>query len=348
VLASGDTKGSVLFEGGRQVDLRVVPPESFGAALCYFTGSKEHNVHLREIAKKQGLKVNEYGVFRGETRVAGKTEEDVYAALGLPWIPAELREDRGEIDAAREGRLPAVIAEKDVRGDLHMHTTWSDGRDSVLEMVRAAKAMGYAYVAVTDHSASAVYANGLTYARWKEQKAEIEAARAAVPGIHVLHGMEVDITADGAIDLPIEAHARLDWIVASVHAGFRNRVTERVLKAMENPHVDAIGHPTGRLIGKRTGYEGYDLEAVIEKAAATGTALELNASPERLDLSAESARLAAERGAPIVINTDAHSTATLEHMALGVRTARRAWLTKDQVVNARPVSRIRGKKRAGS
>ncbi len=348
VLASGDTKGSVLFEGGRQVDLRVVPPESFGAALCYFTGSKEHNVRLREMARKKGLKVNEYGVFRGETRLAGKTEEEVYAALGLPWIPPEMREDRGEIDAAQEGRLPQVLSLKELRGDLHAHTTWSDGRASVLEMVREARARGYAYVAITDHSASATYANGLTYARWKEQKVKIEEARAAVPGIRVLHGMEVDITADGGIDLPVEAHARLDWIVASVHSGFRNRVTERVLQAMENPHVDAIGHPTGRLIGRRTGYEGYDLAAVIEKAAATGTALELNASPERLDLCAESARLAAEKGAMIVVSTDAHSTAMLAHMELGVKTARRGWLTREQVVNTRPVSRIRKKSRKGA
>ncbi len=344
VLAAGETKGSVLFERGRQVDLRVVPPESLGAALCYFTGSKEHNVRLREIAKKAGLKVNEYGVYRGEKRVAGKTEKEVYAALGLPWIPPEMREDRGEIEAAREGRLPAVLERKQIRGDLHMHTTWSDGKATVAEMVAAARARGLEYVAVTDHSAAASYAHGLTYKRWKEQAEEIEAARKAVPGITVLHGMEVDITADGGIDLPVEAHRRLDWIIASIHSGFRNRVTERVLKAMENPYVDAVAHPTGRLIGKRVGYEGYDLEAVMRKAAETGTCLELNAAPERLDLSAENARLAAERGVTLVVNTDAHTVNMLDNLEWGVRTARRAWLTRDQVLNARAWSRVKRKR----
>ncbi len=344
VLAAGDTKGSVLFESGRQVDLRVVAPDSFGAALCYFTGSKEHNVRLRELAKKRGLKVNEYGVFRGEKRLAARTEEEVYAALDLAWIPPEMREDRGEIDAAREGRLPEVVEMKDVRADLHVHTTWSDGKASVLEMVQAAAARGLKAVAVTDHSAAATYAHGLTYARWKEQKQEIEAARKAVPGIRVLHGMEVDITADGGIDLPIEAQGKLDWIIASVHSGFRNRVTERVLAAMENPYVDAVAHPTGRLIGKRVGYEGYDLVAVMDKAAETGTCLELNAAPERLDLSAENARRAAEKGVTITLNTDSHTVAMFENLEWGVKTARRAWLTKAQILNTRPPTRIKRKK----
>jgi DNA polymerase (family 10) len=344
VLAAGDTKGSVLFESGRQVDLRVVAPDSFGAALCYFTGSKEHNVRLRELAKKRGLKVNEYGVFRGEKRLAARTEEEVYAALDLAWIPPEMREDRGEIDAAREGRLPEVVEMKDVRADLHVHTTWSDGKASVLEMVKAAAARGLKAVAVTDHSAAATYAHGLTYARWKEQKQEIEAARKAVPGIRVLHGMEVDITADGGIDLPIEAQGKLDWIIASVHSGFRNRVTERVLAAMENPYVDAVAHPTGRLIGKRVGYEGYDLVAVMDKAAETGTCLELNAAPERLDLSAENARRAAEKGVTITLNTDSHTVAMFENLEWGVKTARRAWLTKAQILNTRPPTRIKRKK----
>jgi DNA polymerase (family 10) len=344
VLAAGETKGSVLFEGGRQVDLRVVAPEALGAALCYFTGSKEHNVRLREIAKKRGLKVNEYGVWKGEKRVAGKTEEEVYAALDLLWIPPEMREDRGEIDAARAGTLPDVVTVKDVRADLHVHSTWSDGKASVLDMVKAAAARGLKVVAITDHSAAATYAHGLTYARWKEQKKEIEAARKAVPGIRVLHGMEVDVTADGGIDLPIEAQGKLDWIIAAVHSGFRNRVTERVLRAMENPYVDAIAHPTGRLIGKRVGYEGYDLEAVIGKAAETGTCLELNAAPERLDLSAENARRAAEKGVTITLNTDSHTTAMLENLEWGVKTARRAWLTKASILNTRPPTRIKRKR----
>jgi len=344
VLAAGETKGSVLFEGGRQVDLRVVAPECLGAALCYFTGSKEHNVRLREIAKKRGLKVNEYGVWKGEKRVAARTEEEVYAALELPWIPPEMRENRGEIEAAREGRLPEVVGTRDIRADLHVHTAWSDGKASVLEMVKAAAARGLKTVAITDHSAAATYAHGLTYARWKEQKKEIDAARKAVPGIRVLHGMEVDITADGGIDLPIEAQGKLDWIIASVHSGFRNRVTERMVKAMENPYVDAVAHPTGRLIGKRVGYEGQDLEAVIEKAAATGTCLELNAAPERLDLSAENARRAAEKGVTITLNTDSHTVAMLENLEWGVKTARRAWLTRAAILNTRPPTRIKRKR----
>ena len=341
VLAAGDTKGSVLFEGGRQVDLRVVPLKSLGAALCYFTGSKEHNVKLREIAKKKGLKVNEYGVFRGETSVAGKIEKDVYAALDLPWIPPEMRENRGEIEAARDGSLPDVLKPKDIRGDLHLHTTWSDGTADVTAMAQAARARGYKYIAVTDHSVSATYANGLSYERWREQAEEIEKARKKVEGITVLHGMEVDITAHGGVDLPPEAQDKLDWIIAGIHSGFRDNVTDRVLKVMDNPHVDAIAHPTGRLIGRRPEYEGYDLEAVMDKAATTGTALELNASPERLDLSAEHARRAAEKGVRLVVNSDAHRSEALAEMELGVKVARRGWLTKKNVVNAGPVSRIR-------
>jgi DNA polymerase (family 10) len=341
VLAAGDTKGSVLFTGGRQVDLRVVPAKSFGAALCYFTGSKDHNVKLREIAKKKGLKVNEYGVFRGETSIAGKTEREVYEALDLPWIPPEMRENRGEIEAAREGRLPDVVKEKDIRGDLHVHTNWSNGSADIAAMAHVARERGYKYVAVTDHSEAATYANGLSYERWKEQAKAIAAARESVDGITILHGTEADITEDGGIDLPAEAHERPDWIVAGIHSGFRKKATERVLRAMENPHVDAIAHPTGRLIGRRAEYEAYDLDAVIDKAAETGTALELNASPDRLDLSAEHARRAAGKGVRVVINSGAHDPAALGDVDLGVRVARRGWLTKKDVLNAGPVSRIR-------
>ncbi len=344
VLAAGDTKGSVLFDGGRQVDLRVVPLKSLGAALCYFTGSKDHNVKLREIAKKRGLKVNEYGVFRGDEWIAGKAEKDVYAALDLPWIHPEMRENRGEIELARDGKLPDAVMERDIRGDLHVHTNWSNGTGDVVAMTRAARDRKLKYLAITDHSEAATYANGMSYERWKEQRAAVEAARKAVPGITILHGVEVDITADGDIDFPAEARGEPDWVVAGIHSGFRDNVTERVLKAMADPQVDAIAHPTGRLIGRREEYEGYDLDAVIEKAAETGTALELNASPERLDLSAEHARRAVGRGVRVVINSGAHDADALADLDLGVRVARRGWLTKNDIVNAGPVSRIRNRK----
>jgi DNA polymerase (family 10) len=339
VLAAGDTKGSVLVGGGRQVDLRVVPPESLGAALCYFTGSKEHSVRLREIAKRKGLKVNEYGVYRGDTVIAGRTEKEVYAALDLPWIPPEMREDRGEIEAARKGTLPAVVEPKHIRGDLHLHTTWSNGKNSVLEMARAARDRGYAYIAVTDHSPAATYANGLSPERWREQAAAIEAARRSVEGLTILHGMEVDIAGDGTLDLP--ADAAPDWVVAAVHSGYRRSVTERMLRAMDDPRVRAVAHPTGRLVNRRSGYEAFDLDAIMDKAAATGVALEVNAAPDRLDLSAESARRAAGKGATLVINTGAHSVEDLGHMDLGVQLARRAWLTRKDILNTRAPSRLR-------
>jgi len=341
VLVAGDTKGSVLFDGGRQIDLRVVPAKSFGAALCYFTGSKDHNVKLREIAKKNGMKINEYGIFRGDEWIAGKTEKDMYAALDLPWIHPEMRENRGEIELARNGELPDLLKEKDIRGDLHVHTNWSNGADDVITMAQAARDRKLKYIAITDHSEAAAYANGMSYERWKEQRAAVEEARKAAEGITILHGIEVDIISGGEIDFPARAMDEPDWVVAAIHTGFRDNVTERVVKAMENPHVDAIAHPTGRLIGRREGYEGYDLDAVIEKAVETGTALELNASPERLDLSAEHARRAAGKGARIVISSGAHDADSLADLDLGVRVARRGWLTKKNILNAGPVSKIR-------
>ncbi|NQT20543.1 MAG: DNA polymerase/3'-5' exonuclease PolX, partial [Planctomycetes bacterium] len=254
VLAKGDTKGSVITGEGLQVDLRVVPPESYGAALQYFTGSKEHNVHLREIARKKKLKVNEYGVFRGEKSIAGKTEQEVYRALGLDWIPPVLRENKGEIEAAQEGKLPRLIEEKNIRGDLHVHSRWSDGKVDIEEMVNAAKEIGYEYVAISDHSFSATIANGLNVDRLLEQLEEIETLRKKIKGIAILTSTEMDIKPDGSLDFPDHVLEKLDVVTASIHSAFKQpsqKVTGRVLAALDNPHVDIIGHPTGGLIGVR-------------------------------------------------------------------------------------------------
>jgi len=340
VLAAGDTRGSVLI-GGRQVDLRVVPPESFGAALCYFTGSKDHNVRLREIAKKRGLKINEYGVFREDVNLGGLTEQDVYRAIDLPWIPPEIREDRGEIEAAREGRLPDLVRREDVVGDFHVHTSAGEGGADVRTMTRKAAELGYRVIAITDHACSNVYPKGLTVDAWRAQRTDIDAARKEVPDVHVLHGMEVDIGLDGTINLPAEIRGDVEWVAAGIHAGFEDRVTERILAAMDDPDVDIIVHPTGRIVHKREGYAGLELERVFEKAKATGTALELNASPDRLDLPADVARRAAEHGVRLVFGSDARAPEEMENIEVGVRTARRGWMTREQGKTEFPVRRKR-------
>jgi len=343
VLAAGDTKASILVEGMRQIDLRVVDPSSMGAALCYFTGSKEHNVRLREIARKRGLLLNEYGVYRKESRVAGKTEEDVYAALDLPWIPPEMREDRGEIDAAREGRLPEVLRPRDMKGDLHVHSASAGGSDTIEHLARAAADRGLHYLAITDHSEGAPSA-GLDPAAWRKQGKEIAGLRrrfgkGARP--YLLHGIEVEIGLDGKIATPEEILREADWVVAGIHLGPGENVTSRLLAAMEHPHVDALAHPTGRLLGRRETPAGLDLDAILTRARETGTALEVNGNPDRLDLPAETARRAAEAGVPLVVVSDAHDVSSLADLDLGVRLARRAWLTRDQVLNAGPRSRLR-------
>ena len=351
VLAHGPTKSSVLTEAGIQADLRVVAPESFGAALQYFTGSKQHNVRLRELAVRRKVKLNEYGAFqvsgKREHRIGGGLEEEMYAALGLPLIPPELREDQGEIEAAREGGLPALIEMSQMRGDLQMHSTWSDGRHTVLELARAGKSLGYRYIAITDHSPSQTVANGLSAERLRERRVEIEAARKAAPGIAILEGAEVDIKRDGSLDYPDEVLAALDFVVASVHSGWkmeRGAMTGRIIKAMENPWVDCIGHPTGRLIGQREPYE-VDMEEVLQAAARLGVAMEINAYPERLDLKDVHARRAKELGVKLLIDTDAHSADQLSLMRFGVATARRGWVEAADVLNALPLSRLRGQLR---
>ncbi len=332
VLAAGDTKGSVRVEGGLQVDVRVVPPESFGAAAQYFTGSKAHNIRLRDLAIGKKLKLNEYGVFKGEKCIAGDTEEGVYAALGLPWIAPELREDRGEVEAALEDKLPPLIEERDIRGDLQMHSTHSDGSASIEEMARACAALGYEYMAITDHSQSLKIAHGLTPEQLREQRKEIEAVNKKLKGFRVLAGVEVDILGDGKLDLPDKALAALDFVIASIHYGMgqdAERTTARLVAAMRNPYVHAIAHPTGRVIGQRDPY-AVNFDQVLRVAKETGTALEINAYYDRLDLDDVHARAARDAGVKLLINTDAHAPQHLPMMRFGVATARRGWLHRDE------------------
>ena len=339
VLAKGDTKASVVLKGGVQTDLRVVEPACFGAALQYFTGSKEHNVALRGMAKDKGLKLSEYGVFKDDTAVAGPTEEDVYAALGLAWIPPELRENRGEIDAAAAGSLPDLVAPGQLRGDLHMHSTWSDGMQSVADMARAAHALGYEYIAITDHSHAVTVAHGLTAERVLQQIKEIKDMHT---NIHILAGTECDILADGSLDFPDDVLAAFDFVVASVHSHFdmdEADMTGRVVRALAHPHVHCIGHPTGRLIGERMPYK-LDVAAVIAAAAAHHAALEINSAPDRLDLNETHAAMAREAGVPLSIATDSHHASALKTIRFGLNVARRAWCTKDDVLNAWPYDRL--------
>jgi DNA polymerase (family 10) len=340
VKAKGGTKATVISYEGFRFDLRVVPPECYGNLLQHFTGSKEHNVAMREEAQRRGLSISEYGVAEvegGEVHTFA-AEEALYEWLGYQFIPPELRENTGELEAARRRELPALVEERDLRGDLHSHTTWSaDGKSTMEEMARAAKARGYAYLAVTDHS------HYLRDGKLAAQRKELDALNAKLKPFRLLHGVEVNIRANGTLDVSDEDLAELDWVVASIHAAFSTNPTERIIAAMENPHVDVIGHLTGRKINKR-GPMHVDLEQVFAAAVETGTALEINSQPDRLDLRDADARLAGERGVRIVVSTDAHSTSALDYATLGIGQARRAWLTKDQVVNTGPWSKVKAKK----
>ncbi len=336
ILASGETKGSVITKNGIQVDLRVVGPESYGGALQYFSGSMAHNVKLRTIASKSGLRINEYGIFKDDEKVAGETEKEMYATLGLPLIPPELREDRGEIEAAMEGRLPDLIELEDIKGDLHMHTTWSDGRATIEEMALSAIELGYEYIAITDHSPSSTIANGLSVERLRKKKKELEAANKKIKGINILMGSEVDIKTDGSLDYDDRILGELDVVIASVHSGFKmdgDTMTKRILSALEKPYVHALGHPTGRLINEREPYD-VDIDQVIETALKHDKALEVNSSYLRLDLKDLHVKKAVEAGVKIIISTDAHRPEQLMQMRYGVGTARRGWVQKKDVLNA--------------
>ncbi len=343
VLVRGETKMSVRLANGMQLDLRVVPDESYGAALQYFTGSQAHNIQLRRRAQDMGLKINEYGVFRGEQRVAGRTEEEVYAAVGLEWIPPELREARGEIEWAADGKLPRLVELDQIRGDLHMHTNVTDGRASIEEMIRACKQMGYQYLAITDHSKRVTVAGGLDADRLRAHWKNIDRIASRIPGITVLKGVELDILEDGSLDLEDDVLAEADWVVASIHYGQnqpREQITRRILNAIENKYVHCIAHPTGRLIGKRKAYD-VDLDLVLKAAADHGCFLEVNAQPSRLDLDDVALFAARERGILIAINTDAHSIDELRFMEFGVYQARRGALEAKDVLNTRPVKELR-------
>ena len=337
VIMKGPTKSSVLIQEGLQVDLRVVERESFGAALAYFTGSKAHNIRLREMAVKSGLKINEYGVFREKDnkKVGGKEEEDIYRILGLPYIPPELREDTGEIEAAMAGGLPELVELKDIKGDLHVHSKWSDGSHDFEELIHEAKKRGYEYIAITDHTKGLGIARGLNAERLMEEKKEIDAINKKLKGFRLIVGTEVDIRSDGGMDLPDDILKEMDIVVASIHSGFkqsREQLTRRLVSAMRNPYVSIIAHPTGRLIGEREPYD-VDMKEVLEIAKETRTAVEINAYPLRLDLNDVYAKMAREKGVSIVISTDTHITNQFDYMIYGVSIARRAWLGKSDILN---------------
>ena len=371
---AGETRGSVVLRSGLPVDLRLLGRESWGAALHYFTGSKEHNVEIRKRAQGRGLRVSEYGVFQvsddeedgngsseaegadpeasGEShpdpqrgrRVAGATEEEVFQALELPWIPPVLRENRGEIQAAEAGRLPELVEPEDIRGDLHMHTNWSDGRNSIREMAEACRKRGYEYMAITDHSQAVTVANGLTPERIRKQWDEIDRVRDQVDGIRILRGCEVDILRDGSLDLPDEILEELDIVLVAVHSHFEldaGTMTERVTRALQHPLVDILVHPTGRLLNRREPYP-IDIETVLEVALEEGVAVELNTNPRRLDLHDRHLFRARELGVPVAVSTDAHRISHLSFMAEGLNQARRGWLEASDVLTCRPVGELRG------
>ncbi|MBT8405462.1 MAG: DNA polymerase/3'-5' exonuclease PolX [Gemmatimonadetes bacterium] len=356
VEAAGSTKGNIILRSGLSVDLRVIPPESFGAALHYFTGSKEHNVHIRTLGVKRGLRINEWGVFEvpadvdpetvgkdGGRRVGGENEDEVFAALDLAWIPPELREDRGEIDAAREGDLPTLLELSDIRGDLHMHSTWTDGTASILDMAEACAERGYGYMAITDHSQAVTMVGGLTPERVREQWDEVRAAQEEIGDrLRILRGQEVDILKDGSLDQPDDLLAELDVVVASVHSFMdldRTQMTRRVVRAVSHGGVDILGHATGRLLGRREPY-ALDVEAVLEACAEHDVAVEINAHPRRLDLDDRHVARARELGVRVVINSDAHAIRGLDVMRFGVEQARRGWLESEHVLNTRPLADV--------
>ena len=344
IIARGDNKISFHLRGGMQVDVRLLPPDSFGAAMQYFTGSKAHNVTLRQRALKMGYTLNEYSLatLEGEKPVAGKTEEEIYAKLKLDYIPPEMRENLGEIELARNHALPQLVTREDLQGDVHMHTVETDGRNTIEEMAEAARERGYKYMAITDHSKNLAFANGLDDKRAVEHIARIRAASQKIEGITIFAGIEVDILADGDLDLSDDVLAQMDIVIASVHSVFNQepaKMTDRLLKAISNPNTSIIGHPTGRILLRRDSY-GFDMHSVLTAAAKYKVAMEQNAYPDRLDLNDANLRQAKQHGVKIVINTDAHHTSHMDKIRFGVLQARRAWLTKDDVLNTLPASQF--------
>lgn len=340
VLAQGDTKASVVLTNDFQADLRVMT-DTWGSALQHFTGSKNHNIALRERARKIGLKISEWGVFKGEKKIAGDTEESVYGAVGLPFIPPELREDTGEIEAADKGKLPRLIELADIKGDLHMHSTYTDGHSTIAELAQKALEKGYKYIAITDHSQAVYIANGLNNKRLAEQKKAIAEVRKKFPKLTIFWGIECDIMKDGNLDFPDEVLADFDFVIGSIHSHFDGDQTERYLKAINNPYINCLGHPTGRKFGSREEMKA-DYKRIFEACAKTGTALEINSSWQRLDLPSELVREAAEQGAKMIITTDSHIVDELDTMHFGLTVARRGWLEAKDVLNAGKAEEIRG------
>jgi DNA polymerase (family 10) len=342
IIAKGETKSSAISQEGVQVDVRVVRPDSFGAALMYFTGSKNHNIRLRTLAVKKNLKVNEYGVFRGKKCLASKTEEDIYSLFKMQYIEPELREDRGEIEVALKNKLPKLIDIKDIKGDLHVHTAYSDGANSVEEMAVACKEKGYEYLALTDHSESLRVANGLSIADLKRKKTEIDKINKKMKNFTILYGTEVEIDSSGDMDYNSDVLKEFDIVVGAIHSGFKQskeQLTKRIVKACQNPHVDIIAHPTGRLWGTRDSYD-LNFDEVCEVAKDTNTFLEINSFPDRLDLGDALIRVAKEKGVKLVISTDSHAIEHLDHMKYGIAMARRGWLEKPDVANALSLSQF--------
>jgi DNA polymerase (family 10) len=343
ITAHGPTKSSVRLETGLQVDLRVLPSESFGAGLQYFTGSVDHNVRLRSIAKEMGLRLNEYGLYKSKKKVAGEDEEGIYSALGLQWVPPELREDTGEVEAAQKGELPTLVTIDDIRGDLHSHTDQSDGKNTIEEMLDAAQALGYKYYCVSDHTQSLTIANGMDEGRLLKRIEEIDELNTSGRWkMKILKGAEVDVLADGGLDIEDDVLSQLDVVTVSVHSRMKDKketMTERVCNALENKYVHILGHPTGRLIGRRSEFE-IDLEQVFETAQKHNVIMELNAHPQRLDLNAGNLRAATKLGLKVAINTDAHTISELDNMRFGIYQARRGWLTPDDVINTYPLRKL--------
>jgi len=348
VVSKGTTRATVILRNGLQVDLRVVAQQSFGAALYYFTGSKAHNIQVRRIGQQRGLKINEYGVFRGKQRIAGKTEASVFKSVGLPYIPPELRQGRGEIEAAYEKRLPKLVRRADLQGDLHCHTVATDGHAGIREMALAARQHGLKYLAITDHSQHLTIAHGLDSSRLLKQIDEIDRLNDELSGITLLKGIEVDILADGSLDLPDQVLSRLDLVIGAVHNQFhltRDKQTERILRAMDRPCFTLLAHPCGRLLQKREAYD-VDMARIIEQARARGCFLELNSQPQRLDLDEYYCRMAHDEGVMVSINSDAHAEQNFDFLQYGINQARRGWLEKADVLNTLPLRELRARLRS--